>query len=509
MIVKNENKLAPSGPRRANKYHRDRNGRGRTILVALGAVILLLAGYLAVTGTDTASVSAARSTGEVYDTKPEIAAPAIETQPIGTDAAASPVEAELPPAEPPEASPAVEPDAAPENTPDSQQVNLASISPGPFQRICDWQSGLKSSTETVGEGESLSVVMERLGFSASQAHSVFEAMQEVMDLRKVRAGAELKLYRRKDSNRAVRLELGRGNNPRLVMINTPTGWAASWQEDQPVACLSSVEGSIKNTLWGSAVQLYGLSPELVLDFTDIFAYDVDFFTDIRAGDQFGLLFEEEFRRGVSVGPGRILAAYFVNSGRKMEAFYYSGADGQGGYYDEQGRSLRKMFLKSPLQYRRISSFFSKSRMHPILKIRRPHLGVDYSAPTGTPVEALGGGRVTFIGRKGGYGNFIVLSHPQNYETMYGHLSRFAKGLHKGDRVQQGQLIGYVGATGLATGPHLDFRVKKGSTFIDPLSLKSEPAHPIKSSEKDDFLALVSERRSAFSSLTASVETNSE
>lgn len=380
---------------------------------------------------------------------------------------------------------------------------VAPLEAGCFQDKADRAVCQTARSAEVGKGDTFGHLLERLGFSSAQAHEVAAAAGELLDLTKVRPGNRLTVYRDKNTNAVLRLRYESRLNPPLIMVKTPLGYAVSWQEFEPIKCLDAAEGEINASLWESAVGRYGLDPELVMSMADIFAYDIDFFTDIQKGDKFALLFEQQFSRGESKGAGRILAARFVNDGRELQAYYYEDEEGNGGYYDEKGRSLKKMFLKSPLQYRRISSYFSKSRLHPILKIRRPHLGVDYSAPTGTPVEALGDGKLEFVGKKGGYGNFIVIKHSRNYTTMYGHLNGFAKGIKKGDRVKQGQLIGYVGSTGLSTGPHLDFRVKEGKDFIDPLSVKLAPAPPIKESERQKFLEVAAQRRMEMSQVMAS------
>lgn len=210
----------------------------------------------------------------------------------------------------------------------------------------------------------------------------------------------------------------------------------------------------------SAILAYALS--------DIFSWDIDFTTDLRKGDSFKIVVEELWRDGRFHRYGNILAAEFTNDGNAYRAFRYEEQDGRAGYYDEEGNSLQRSFLKAPLSYRRISSGFSYNRRHPILKIRRPHLGIDYVAPSGTPVSALGDGTVQFAGYKGANGNLVILRHPKGFTTYYGHLRNLRKGIRRGARVRQGDVIGYVGATGRATGPHLDFRLKQGNRFINPL-----------------------------------------
>ena len=226
-------------------------------------------------------------------------------------------------------------------------------------------------------------------------------------------------------------------------------------------------GVIESNLYDSlgnggeaAMLAYGLS--------DIFSWDIDFTTDLRKGDTFKIVVEELWRDGRFHRYGNILAAEFTNDGNRYRAFRYEEPDGRAGYYDEEGNSLQRSFLKAPLSYRRISSGFSYSRRHPVLKIRRPHLGIDYVAPSGTPVSALGSGTVQFAGYKGANGNLVILRHPKGFTTYYGHLRKIRKGIRPGARVAQGDVIGYVGATGRATGPHLDFRIKKENRFVNPL-----------------------------------------
>jgi len=365
---------------------------------------------------------------------------------------------------------------------------------GPFQQKADWAASVKLDEATVEKNQTLAQSLDRLGVDPAQAYALIGSASEVMDMRKVRPGAELRLYREAGENRVVRFECDLGQGDCVLVLATPAGFAAARQAFPPITNLEVAEGVIRQSLWEAAVEGQGLDPEVVLSFSDIFSYDVDFFTEVRQGDAFQILFEKQYRRGEYLGPGRVLAASYTNEGRRLTAYYYANGRGEGGYYNENGQALKKMFLKSPLRYRRISSYFSRSRYHPILKIRRPHLGVDYAAPTGTPVETVGDGVVTFVGWKGGYGRFVQIKHGQGYTTSYAHLSRYAKGIKTGRRVRQGDLVGHVGASGLATGPHLDFRVKHNGHFIDPLSIKQTPAPPIKAGEKKAFLARVQEVR---------------
>jgi murein DD-endopeptidase MepM/ murein hydrolase activator NlpD len=242
----------------------------------------------------------------------------------------------------------------------------------------------------------------------------------------------------------------------------------------PVTRISEAE--VSASLW-EAINTYNLNPVLALDLSDVFAWAVDFF-GLYKGDKFKVIYDELYVGDNSVGIGTIHAAWFEHRGEKYYAFRYM-QDSVWNYWDEEGNSLRKAFLKAPLRFSRISSGFSHSRMHPILKVYRPHTGVDYAAPEGTPVVALGDGVVIGKGYNHAAGNYLKIRHNSVYTTGYNHFSRFGKGIAKGTRVQQGQVIGYVGKTGYATGPHLDMRFWKNGKPVNPLHVKAPPVEPIK------------------------------
>jgi murein DD-endopeptidase MepM/ murein hydrolase activator NlpD len=242
--------------------------------------------------------------------------------------------------------------------------------------------------------------------------------------------------------------------------------------------VDALEGHITSSLFETVKEL-NESPLLALMMADIFAWDIDFYTDLQKGDIFNMVFEKKFFQGEFVKYGKILGAKFLCQDSPHIGIWFEDPEGNGDYYDPEGQSLRKAFLKSPLKYTRISSSFSYRRYHPILKTYRPHLGVDYAAPSGTPVQAIGDGTIIYAGYSGQEGRMVKIRHNSTYTSYYLHLSRFANGIKKGRRVQQGDLIGYVGSTGLSTGPHLDFRVKKNNSFVNPLKIKSDPAAPVK------------------------------
>ena len=255
--------------------------------------------------------------------------------------------------------------------------------------------------------------------------------------------------------------------------------------ESPEVTVASAAEVIDSSLF-EAGQRAGLSDNIIMQMAEIFGWDVDFALDIRAGDRFALLYEEQFKNGEKVGEGPIIAAEFTNRGRRIRTVRYVDPAGHADYFSDDGRSMRKAFLRTPVNFTRISSRFSFSRHHPLLHKMRAHRGVDYAAPTGTPVRASGNGKVVFAGRKGGYGRTIILQHGSTYTTLYAHLSRFSKGIRKGKRVEQGQVIGYVGSTGLATGPHLHYEFRVRGTHRDPLKVKLPQATPLAQEYMADF-----------------------
>jgi len=248
-----------------------------------------------------------------------------------------------------------------------------------------------------------------------------------------------------------------------------------------------LSGEITSSLFASFGES-GEDDRLILAFADIFASDIDFNTEPQPGDRFTMIFEKYFKDGQLVGYGHILAARYETASDAYQAYYHARPGEKGAYYDAQGKSLGKHFLRSPVPFSRLTSGFSRSRRHPILGINRPHLGIDLAAPTGTPVLAAADGVVVSRGQRGGYGKQVVLKHPGGYETYYGHLSRFARGIKTNVTVNQGETIGFVGATGLATGPHLDYRIKARGVFRNPFSLRFRPKMVLRERSLGRFLA---------------------
>jgi murein DD-endopeptidase MepM/ murein hydrolase activator NlpD len=264
------------------------------------------------------------------------------------------------------------------------------------------------------------------------------------------------------------------------------GFAALIIENPTESTIVSKRGRITSSLFEAATAA-DISDQTALALANIFGWDIDFVLDIRAGDEFSVIYEQIWQDGALVRDGSIIAAQFVNDGRTFRAVRYQLPDGSYDYFAPDGHSMHKAFLRAPVDFTRVSSRFNSSRLHPILNTIRAHKGVDYAAPTGTPVRAAGDGRIQMRGRYGGYGNAIVLEHGGGVTTLYGHLSRFARGVAQGTRVRQGQIIGYVGMTGLATGPHLHYEYRINGAYRNPQTVKLPDATPIAADLRADFL----------------------
>ncbi len=253
-------------------------------------------------------------------------------------------------------------------------------------------------------------------------------------------------------------------------------------------------GEIRNSLFG-ATDAAGIPDAIATQLAEIFAADIDFYRDLRKGDRFSVVYESMTLNGQSIRSGRIIAAEFINNNRTYTAFWHQGKDNKGGYYSADGKALRKAFLRTPLEFSRVTSGFSNARVHPVLQITRAHKGIDYAAPTGTKVRSVADGTVEFAGRQGGYGNLIVLKHQGAYTTAYGHLNGFASGIKKGSRVSQGDTIGYVGQTGIATGPHLHYEFRINGQQVNPMAINLPASLPLEASQIAAFKKAIEPSRS--------------
>lgn len=343
-------------------------------------------------------------------------------------------------------------------------------------------------TVKIKYGDNLSAIFDRLGISPQLLHTIISLGDDSSVLKRIRPGQIIKF---KLAEQSQLLE--------LMYDMDPTRSLRIWQEgvngfksaliERPVEHhTAQASGVISSSLFESAQQA-GLSDRLTMELADIFGWDIDFALDIRDGDRFSVIYDDQYVEGHWLRHGDILAAEFVNDGTTYRAVRYTDPNGQSDYYSPDGKSMRKAFLRTPVAFSRISSYFTTARYHPILNRIRAHKGVDYAAPIGTPVKATGDGKVVFVGRRGGYGNAIELQHGARYSTLYGHLSRFARGLHPGNRIHQGQVIGYVGMTGLATGPHLHYEFRIDGVHRNPLKVQFPDAAPIATQYKKDFMAI--------------------
>lgn len=335
------------------------------------------------------------------------------------------------------------------------------------------------------KGETLSKILNSYNLTTDDIQQMTELTKKHIQLNRINAGTAYALSLNEDETTVESFTLQLDIDRELVLNREGQVWTSVVKQAERTITRHVRCGVIKGTLWNAA-KAADITPGMILDLADLFSCQIDFACDLRNDDMFKILFEmTTYKNGKQV-PSNILAAKFVNKDKVYYAFRFERPDGSADYYDEHGKTLKSSFLKSPLNYRYISSGFSKNRYHPILKKHRAHLGIDYAAPAGTPVSALGDGVVIFKGWKGGYGNFIHIKHDDVYETCYGHLANFAQGLKQGMKVRQGQVIGYVGSTGLSTGPHLDFRVKCRNEFINPLSLESRPCIPLPENQRSAF-----------------------
>jgi len=313
-----------------------------------------------------------------------------------------------------------------------------------------------------------------------------DALVAELDPRRLRPGTEF-FGRRTPSGVLGELRVVLDMRSEL-QFRLENGDVLSHREDRPVESeVVRVVGEITSSLFG-AVEVAGGHPDLAVRLAEIFQWDIDFFRDLRQADRFVVIVDRQTVEGEFYRYGHVFAARFVNDGRQLDAIAYPDDDGHLGYYDLNGSPLRKQFLRSPLKFSRITSRFSHRRFHPVLKKPMPHYGVDYGAPVGTPVRVTANGTVSFAGRKGGAGRMVTVRHTNGYETNYLHLRGYAKGVRRGARVAQGQVIGYVGSSGLSTGPHLDYRVKLNGRWTNPLRISSPAAAPLAEHRRARYLA---------------------
>ncbi|MCL4723057.1 MAG: peptidoglycan DD-metalloendopeptidase family protein [Rhodocyclaceae bacterium] len=348
------------------------------------------------------------------------------------------------------------------------------------------ESGSFVREERIQRGDSVASLLTRLGVQDEQAFAYLRQQTDAQAIfRQLRPG-KIVTVRTSDSGELLSLTFPL-NGPKdnaLVVEKRDDKLIVSEQAQQLNSQVVMKAGEIRNSLF-AATDAIGLPDGIATQMADIFGGDIDFHRDLRKGDRFSVVYEMLYNQGHPARTGRILAAEFANNGKTFRALWFEGKDGQG-YYTADGKSIRKAFLRSPLEFSRITSGFSISRFHPILQTWRAHKGVDYGAPVGTRVKATGDGTVEFAGKQGGYGNLVVIRHQGRFTTHYGHLNGFAAGMRKGTRVSQGDIIGYVGQTGWATGPHLHYEFRINDVHQNPLSVALPSAPPLASQQLAEF-----------------------
>ncbi len=345
---------------------------------------------------------------------------------------------------------------------------------------------IKKFSAHLNSGETLYQYLVKNDISPAEILHIQEKLEPVVDISRLNAGTKFSIHYNAEG-KIVQFDY-QPNQLDAYYIKIPQNEMGSIEvsKDEIFREIVCIEGEIEASLYQSMIEHFN-SGELAMELAEIFAWDIDFLTECQPGDKFKILVEKLYR-GDFYRWGDILAAVYEGEMLSTHtAILFEDPSGNSDYYDDDGRCLRKAFLRAPLNYKYISSHYTESRLHPILRVWRPHLAIDYAAPTGTPVVSIGAG--TVISRywhQGGYGNYVEIRHPNGYVTGYGHLSRFAQGLHVGQRVEQGEIIGYVGATGLATGPHLDFSISKDGKRFNFLELELPAASSISSDYREDF-----------------------
>jgi murein DD-endopeptidase MepM/ murein hydrolase activator NlpD len=341
-------------------------------------------------------------------------------------------------------------------------------------------------TGHVENNQVIASILSSYGVPWDTIQTLLNKNKDVFNPRKIHTGSGYSVFMRKDSSSSPDYFIYDHDDRVSYLFSLHDSLKIRKIDAQVRQVLKYSSGTITTSLW-DANKEKSLNPNLTSELSDIYAWTIDFF-GLQKGDRFKVIYEEEYIGEKSVGIGRIHAALFEHAGAVIYAIPFI-QDSTLSYFDSTGASLRKAFLKAPLRFSRISSHFSSARMHPILKIVRPHYGVDYAAPIGTPVYSIGDGRVTVAGTEGGAGRIVKITHNSVYSTTYMHLSSFGPGIRSGVYVKQGEIIGFVGSSGLSTGPHLDFRVYKNGSPIDPLKMESPPVDPVRPDNRPKYAAI--------------------
>lgn len=369
--------------------------------------------------------------------------------------------------------------------PDPENIAIEEVFPEPV--VQEESNELIQQRVTVKSGDSLALIFSRLGLSPRTLYNIMALGKEAVRLKKLRPGQVLNFYLNENELTALEYEVDLTNT--LSITKNDGKYQAELKHEKLEPLVKHAKAIIKDSLFLSGKRA-GLSDNLIMQLVSIYGWDIDFALDIREGDSFTLIYEEQYKNGIKVSDGPIIAAEFVNRGTPLRAVRYTHEDGHKDYYAVNGDAMRKAFLRTPVELARISSRFNLKRKHPILNKIRAHKGVDYAAATGTPIKATGDGVVALAGRKGGYGKTVILKHGGKYSTLYAHMHKFASGVRTGKRVKQGQIIGYVGRSGLATGPHLHYEFRVNGVHRNPLTVKLPKVESINENALPEFLQTI-------------------
>jgi len=375
---------------------------------------------------------------------------------------------------------------------------------GPLLTAKPHKSWLK---HTIRRGETLSSIFSNYNINKQTLHKIISTGQHTKELATVHPGKALEILL-DDAGRLQKLKYHQDRLTTLEIQRTPNGFETFKAAKNVEKQITHAHTTINSSLFNDA-KAAGLSDKLVMEIAQIFAWDIDFALDLKRGDEFTVIYEQLYVDGEKIGSGAILATEFINKSKSYIAVRHQRPDGSTSYFTPEGKSLRKAFLRTPVKFVRISSHFNLKRRHPVLNKIRAHKGVDYAAATGTPVHTTGDGKIIFRGRKGGYGRVVIVQHGKKYSTLYAHLSKFNKNIKKGMKVTQGQTIGYVGKSGLATGPHLHYEFRVNGHHTNPLTVLLPKAAPIDKADYATFKArttpILSQLASLKSNLLAQVD----
>jgi murein DD-endopeptidase MepM/ murein hydrolase activator NlpD len=416
----------------------------------------------------------------------QVVVQALGLPPLGDSGEAQQVTTELRPALPaedtneqasaPNAETAPAPHAEPQPAVDVD-IEPASASASPATRWVEYE---------IQSGDSLARIFKNQGLTAQLLHRITHSSDEAADLARIMPGQTLR-FQFDETDQLLALEHVVSPISKLRISATDEGFAAEEIRKDVEIRIAETSGTITDSLFVDG-QAAGLSDAQIMELAGIFGWDIDFALELRGGDTFSLIYEEHYLDGKKFRDGPILAAEFVNRGTSYRAVRFEDENGVASYYDTDGSSKRRAFIRTPVKFARVSSGFTNKRWHPVLQKWRSHKGVDYAAPTGTPIKATGSGKVIFRGWKGGYGKVVIIQHGSQYTTLYAHMSRFSSKVKNGSRVKQGQIIGYVGKTGLASGPHLHYEFRVNGVHRNPLTVKLPKSVPLPKARLAQFRA---------------------